>query len=33
VSVGIDAPPNIPVHRHEIAQRLTREGPNHGHQK
>jgi carbon storage regulator CsrA len=33
VAVGIDAPSDIPVLRHEIAQRIIHEDPDHGHRK
>ena len=33
VHLGIDAPADIPVHRHEIAQRIAREEPYHGEPK
>ena len=31
VQLGIDAPVNIPVHRHEVAERISREKSCHGH--
>lgn len=29
VRIGIDAPSDIPVHRHEVAERIFREGLRH----
>ena len=33
VRVGIDAPADIPVHRHEVAERIGREGVRHEYPK
>jgi sRNA-binding carbon storage regulator CsrA len=33
VQLGISAPASIAVHRYEIAQRISREDPEHGHRK
>lgn len=33
VRVGIDAPPHVPVHRHEVAERIDREVLRHGYPK